>query len=127
MSKKNSMETNGHPQDILLEPNSVESEVNVGEDLVDFITAIDKTFDHNIKICTEYLNLLEKWDEIEDKYEQDILVKYAKLKGTLWGEWYDFNIKKSLKKMKKKIGKKRKMKTLVGKKGVTGMRKERLG
>ena len=37
-----------------------------------------------------------------------------------------FKIKKSLKKMKKKIGKKRKMKTVVGKKGVKGMRKERI-
>ena len=38
-----------------------------------------------------YLKALEKYDEIEDEDKKDIIKKYVKLKGKIWGEWYDVN------------------------------------
>ena len=49
----------------------------------------EKAFDHILVMLKRYLKLLEKYDEIEDDDKRDVFKKYVKLKGKLWGEWYD--------------------------------------
>ena len=84
-----SMETDGHPQDFLSESDSEESEIDVGPELADIITDIDNSFNYIIKLRKPYLKALEKYDQIEDEDKRDIFKKYVRLKGKIYGEWYD--------------------------------------
>ena len=43
------MEADGHPQDVLSESDSVESDIDVGHDLVDIITEIYVSFDNIVR------------------------------------------------------------------------------
>ena len=87
--KTDSMETEDQPQDILSESDSDESDIDVGPELLDTITGIDKALDHILKMRKQFLEALERYDEIDNEYKKDIIKKYVKLKGKLWGEWYD--------------------------------------
>ena len=71
------------------ETDSEESDIYVGSEHVDIMGGNEKAFDHILVMRKRYLKLLEKYDEIEDDDKRDVFKKYVKLKGKLWGEWYD--------------------------------------
>jgi hypothetical protein len=90
MSEIDSMETDGHPQDILSEPDSEESEFEVGPELLDIITGIGNGLDYILKMRKQFLKALERYDEIDNDEKKGIIEKYVKLKGKLWGELCNF-------------------------------------
>ena len=77
--------------DFFSKSDSEESDMDVGSELPDIMEDIEKAFDHILKMRKRYLKALEKYDEIEDEDKKDIIKKYVKLKGKIWGEWYDVN------------------------------------
>ena len=77
--------------DFLSESDSEESDIDVGQELEDIITDINISFTNIVSLRKQYLQALEKYNEIEDEDKTDIFKKYIKLKGKLWMEWYDYN------------------------------------
>ena len=77
--------------DFLSESDSEESDIDVGQELEDIITDINISFTNIVSLRKQYLQALEKYNEIEDEYKTDIFKEYIKLKGKLWMEWYDYN------------------------------------
>merc|ERR1712074_105204 len=89
MMKMMLMETD--EPDFLSESDSEESDIDVGQELEDIITDINISFTNIVSLRKQYLQALEKYNEIEDEYKTDIFKEYIKIKGKLWMEWYDYN------------------------------------
>ena len=57
VSKIDSMETDDSPHEYFSKSDSEKSEVDVGEEHLDLIIAIDKSGEHNMKMQTNFLSL----------------------------------------------------------------------
>ena len=73
LSETDSMETEDQPQDILSECDLDESDIDVGTELLDSITGIDEALDHILKMRKQFLEALERYDEIDDGDKKDII------------------------------------------------------